>query len=190
MQFAPDTIGSLEFAVTLGNSHKLASRSGEDELATPEDVYNLVTGFHFTGRIDKDAAEVAHVHLVRERIRTVWRLTRDNAATEINAMLAEAKALPFLTTHDGLDWHLHATSPDAPLAERIQAEIGLALVDIVRSNAMWRLRRCQAPDCDGLMADLSRNGSRRFCSIRCGNRMNQIAHRERQNIDEKATPIR
>jgi predicted RNA-binding Zn ribbon-like protein len=98
-------------------------------------------------------------------------------------MLAEAKALPFLARHDGSDWHLHANSPSAPLAERIQAELALALVDVVRSDSMWRLRRCEAPDCEGLMADLSRNGSRRFCSIRCGNRMNQIAYRERQTAD-------
>jgi predicted RNA-binding Zn ribbon-like protein len=187
LQFAPDTIKSLEFAVALGNSHPLASRSRSDELSTIGDVYDLIMRFRYTGRIDRDTAEVAEVRHVRERIRRVWRLTRDNAATEINAMLAEANALPFLTRHGDSDWHLHANSPEAPLAERIQSEIGLALVDVVRSDAMWRLRRCQAPDCEGLMADLSRNGSRRFCGIRCGNRMNQIAYRERQAADEHDT---
>jgi predicted RNA-binding Zn ribbon-like protein len=184
LQFAPDTIKSLEFAVALGNSHPHASRSGIDELSTSDDVYTLITRFRYTGRIDRDDTELAEVRLVRERIRGVWKFTRDNAATEINAMLAEANALPFLARHDDIDWHLHANSPDAPLAERIQAEVGLALVDVVRSDSMWRLRRCEAPDCEGLMADLSRNGSRRFCSIRCGNRMNQIAYRERQTAGE------
>ena len=184
MQFAPDAIESLEFAVALGNSVAHASRSGLDELSTSNDVHALISQFRYTGRIDRDDTELAEVRLVRERIRVVWKLSRDDAATEINAMLSEANALPFLARHGDIDWHLHANSPEAPLAERIQTEVALALVDVVRSNAMWRLRRCEAPDCAGLMADLSRNGSRRFCSIRCGNRMNQIAFRDRQSADE------
>ncbi|WP_219948135.1 CGNR zinc finger domain-containing protein [Salinibacterium sp. M195] len=184
MHFAPDTVESLEFAVLLGNTHQLASRSGEDELGTAAQVHSLVMQFRFSGRIDRDDTEVAEVRAVRDRIRGVWKLTRDDAAIEINAMLAEANALPFLARHDDFDWHLHANDPEAPLAERIQAEVGLALVDVVRSDAMWRLRRCEAPDCEGLMADLSRNGSRRFCGIRCGNRMNQIAYRERQAVTD------
>ena len=183
MQFAPDTVESLEFAVLLGNTHHSASRSGVDELESVAQVQALITQFRFSGRIDRDDQEVAEVRSVRDLIRGIWKLTRDDAAIEINAMLAEAKALPFLARHGDLDWHLHANGPEAPLAERIQAEVGLALVDVVRSDAMWRLRRCEAPDCEGLMADLSRNGSRRFCSIRCGNRMNQIAYRERQAVD-------
>ncbi|WP_397545282.1 CGNR zinc finger domain-containing protein [Salinibacterium sp.] len=41
------------------------------------------------------------------------------------------------------------------------------------------MRVCGAPDCAGLLLDLSRNGSKQFCSVRCGNRMNQLAYRER-----------
>jgi predicted RNA-binding Zn ribbon-like protein len=39
---------------------------------------------------------------------------------------------------------------------------------------------CAAHDCEGVLVDLSRNGSKRFCTVRCGNRMNMIAYRERQ----------
>jgi predicted RNA-binding Zn ribbon-like protein len=46
-------------------------------------------------------------------------------------------------------------------------------------DATERLRVCAAPDCTGLLVDLSRNGSKRFCSVRCGNRVNMIAFRER-----------
>lgn len=184
MQFAPDTIASLDFAVAIGNTHASSTKSGEDELATIAHVRGFFTRYRYTGRIDNDLAELAEVRAARDRIRSIWKLTRDDAALEINTLLAEAKALPFLARHDDFDWHLHANSPDAPLAERVQSEIGLALVDVVRTDSMWRLRGCEAPDCEGLMADLSRNGSRRFCSIRCGNRMNQIAYRERQAADD------
>jgi predicted RNA-binding Zn ribbon-like protein len=104
---------------------------------------------------------------------------RDAAAAEVNAMLWEARALPRLERHDDFDWHLHATDPSAPLAERIRVEVALAFVDVIRTAETGRLRQCGAPDCAGVLLDLSRNGSKRFCSIRCGNRMNTIAYRKR-----------
>jgi predicted RNA-binding Zn ribbon-like protein len=103
-------------------------------------------------------------------------------------MLREARALPYLTRHDGSDWHLHATEPGAPLAERIRAEAAFALIDVIRMNEMGRLRVCAADDCTGLLVDLSRNGSKRFCSVRCGNRMNMVAFRERQGGDPNSRP--
>jgi predicted RNA-binding Zn ribbon-like protein len=54
---------------------------------------------------------------------------------------------------------------------------------VVRSDATDRLRVCAADDCDGVLVDLSRNGSKRFCSVRCGNRMNMVAFRERRAQD-------
>jgi len=183
LHFAPDTVDALEFAVLLCNTAPDASRSGDDELATPADLVTLLTESRYSGRIDGDEAELADVHETRERLRRTWSLDRDAAALEVNAMLAEAHALPYLMRHDGFDWHLHATAQDAPLAERIRVEIALALVDVIRSGETGRLRVCAADDCAGLLLDLSRNGSKRFCSVRCGNRMNMIAFRARQDRD-------
>ena len=61
--------------------------------------------------------------------------------------------------HDELDWHMHATEPGSPLAERIRVEAALALIDVIRMNEMGRLRICEADDCEGLVLDLSRNAS-------------------------------
>lgn len=180
MLFAPDTEESLNFVVALGNTEPGSSRSGEDELSTPAQLSELLTRWTYTGRIDHDEAELREVRDTRTVLRSVWVLERDEAVDVVNRMLREAKALPFLTRHDQLDWHMHATSPDAPLAERIRAEAGLAFTDVIRMNEMGRLRSCAADDCDGLVLDLSRNGSKRFCSVRCGNRMNMIAFRERR----------
>ena len=102
---------------------------------------------------------------------------------EVNALLAAADATPRLVRHDDFDWHVHATADDAPLAVRIRVEAALALVDVIRSDEVGRLRACEAPDCDGVLVDLSRNGSKRFCSVRCGNRMNMVAFRARQSTD-------
>ncbi len=180
MHFAPDTEGSLEFVVELANTDPGASRSGADELATPEELGALLERASYSGRIDRDDAELRAVRRARDQLRRLWMLDRDAAVVEINRMLRHSTALPQLVRHDGSDWHLHGTAPDAPLAERMLVEAALALVDVIRSDEMGRLRVCAADDCTGLLLDLSRNGSKRFCSVRCGNRMNMIAFRERQ----------
>ena len=180
MHFAPDTEEALEFVVLLGATDPGASRSGRDELETLADLAALLAPIPFTGRIDGDDVELLDVRQTRDLLRRVWTLGRDNAVTEINRMLREARALPQLARHDVSDWHLHATVPEAPLGERMRVEAALALIDVIRSDEMGRLRICEADACTGLVLDLSRNGSKRFCSVRCGNRMNMIAFRERQ----------
>ncbi len=180
MHFAPDTEESLEFVVALGNTDPGASRSGADELATVDELSALLARYPYTGRIDHDEAELRDVQQTRTRLRQVWFLDRDDAVEPVNRMLRDGKALPYLARHDTLDWHLHATVPEAPLAERMRVEAALALTDVIRMNEMVRLRMCAADDCTGLVLDLSRNGSKRFCGIRCGNRMNMVAFRERR----------
>ena len=181
MLFAPDTEESLAFVVALGNTVAGASRSGEDELATVDQLADLLVRFAYTGRIDHDDGELRDVRQVREQLRRAWTLDRDEAVDVVNAMLRDANALPFLTRHDALDWHLHATAPEAPLAERMRVEAALALIDVIRTNETHRLRVCAADDCVGLLLDLSRNGLKRFCGVRCGNRRNMIAFRERRS---------
>lgn len=180
MRFAPDTEESLVFVAALCNTDPSASRSGTDELATIEQLKALLDGYPFTGRIDYDEAELRDVHRTRALLRQVWTLDRDDAVEAVNKMLRDAKALPYLVRHDSLDWHIHATEPSSPLAERIRVEAALALIDVIRMNEMDRLRICAADDCEGLVLDLSRNGLKRFCTVRCGNRMNMIAFRERR----------
>ena len=179
MHFAPDTEESLDFVVALANTVAGATKSGADEIATVEQLHGLIGRFPFSGRIDRDADELAGVRDTRDWIRRIWTLDRENAVAAVNTMLRESNAVPQLVRHDGIDWHIHATDESAPLAERILVEVGLALVDVIRSDEMGRLRRCAADDCDGVLIDLSRNGSKRFCSVRCGNRVNMIAFRGR-----------
>jgi len=180
LHFAPDTEESLEFTVALANTVAGATKSGVDEIDTTRQLRALIELFPFSGRIDHDEAELAEVRETRDWIRGIWTLERDEAVAEVNEMLRRSNAVPQLVRHDGIDWHIHATDENAPLAERILVEVGLALVDVIRSDETGRLRQCAADDCAGVLIDLSRNGSKRFCSVRCGNRMNMIAFRERK----------
>lgn len=180
MRFAPDTEESLAFVVALCNTDPSASRSGADELAAVSQLSAFLDHYGYTGRIDHDEPELRDVHRARALLRHVWTLDRDDAVGAVNKMLRDAKALPHLVRHDTQDWHMHATEPDSPLAERIRVEAALAFIDVIRMNEMDRLRICAADDCAGVLLDLSRNGLKRFCSVRCGNRMNMIAFRERR----------
>ncbi len=179
MIFTNDTEASLGFAAALGDTVPEASDSGDDELSTPAQLAALLDTWKFSGRRDGDDRELAEVRSARTRLRALWLLDRDDAVDEVNDLLVDARALPQLVRHDDLDWHIHATEIDAPLARRILVEAAMAFVDVIRADEMERLRVCDADDCEGLYVDMSKNASRRFCSTRCGNRMAVRAYRAR-----------
>jgi len=179
LHFTPDTETNLAFYVDLANSHPTASRSGSDEIPTPAQLTELLDRHGYTGRFDRDDAELAEVLAVRDEVREIWSLPEVAQVDAINAWFRDVGALPHLVRHDRFDWHFHATSPDAPLADRMRAEGALALAEIIRYGQQDRMKVCAADDCSGILIDQSRNGSKRFCSVRCGNRVNQQGFRER-----------
>ena len=79
-------------------------------------------------------------------------------------LLTEHNAVPQLVRHGGEDYHLHAVGPDTPFAVRIAVETAVAMVDLIRAEELSRLAVCADETCDGIVLDLSRNRSRRFCS--------------------------
>lgn len=174
MVFAHDTEASLVAAVTLANTAE-----PPDALETVADLDRFYERFEYTGRRDRTRDELDEVRELRAPLRTLLTADRDDAVELVNTMLAEAGALPRLVRHDRFDWHLHAVTPDAPLATRISVETAMAMVDVIRSDEMTRLGVCADDDCTGLVLDLSRNRSRRFCSTACGNRNAVAAYRAR-----------
>jgi predicted RNA-binding Zn ribbon-like protein len=60
------------------------------------------------------------------------------------------------------------------------AEAAMAVADVVRSGELERLRVCEAPDCDDVVVDVSKNRSRRYCGASCSNRVNVAAFRARR----------
>lgn len=176
MLFAHDTAVALAAAAALVNTDS----TGGDTLTTVAGLDAFVDRWGWTGRRRRDRGELDAVRALRPRLRSLWDLGEDDVAAEVNAMLREAHALPQLVTHDDWGYHLHATPPDAPLADRMAVEAAMALVDVVRQGALDRLRRCEADDCDDVLVDLSKNRSRRFCSSTCSNRVNVAAFRARQ----------
>ena len=176
MVFAYDTGIALQAAVQLVNS-----ALPPDTLETVEQLDEFFSGLGYSGRHDGDRAELDALRAVRPQLRELMTAERDDAVGLVNAMLAEAHALPRLVRHDEYDWHLHAVDDDQPLVTRIVVETAMAMVDVIRADEMSRLDVCADDDCGGIVLDLSRNRSRRFCSTTCGNRNAVAAYRARQS---------
>ncbi|GAA1524775.1 CGNR zinc finger domain-containing protein [Nocardioides humi] len=175
MVFAHDTSLSLQAAVALANGSLDPVTIG-----TPDELDAFFADFGYTGRHDGDQAEVDAVLAIAPQLRELLTADRDDAVEIVNAMLRDASALPQLRRHDGYDWHLHAIDPDRPFAERIVVETAMAMIDVIRADEMSRLAVCADESCEGIVLDLSRNRSKRFCSVTCGNRNAVAAYRARQ----------
>jgi predicted RNA-binding Zn ribbon-like protein len=180
MQFTHDTEATLKMTAAVVNTTADSSRTRTDELATVEQLGTLLDENEYTGRRDRDAAELDEVRALRPELRDLWTLSRDDAAERVNRILREARAVPQLVRHDAWDWHLHATDSESPLATRIIVEVAMAFIDVIRADELGRLQLCAADDCSAVFVDLSRNRSKRYCDVgNCGNRMNVNAYRAR-----------
>jgi predicted RNA-binding Zn ribbon-like protein len=173
--FTHDTEASLLAAVALVNS-----ADDPDTLATRGELVAFLDEHEFTGSRRGDDEELTEVRRLRPRLRDLLTSDRDTAAIRVNEALAEARAVPQLVRHGSHDWHIHAVSPAAPLETRILVETAMAMIDVIRADETSRLATCADPDCDGVVLDLSRNRSRRFCSTTCTNRAAVAAYRARR----------
>jgi predicted RNA-binding Zn ribbon-like protein len=189
--FSHDTELTLRAAGVLVNSNRGDSNRGGDNsgpgdrLGDQATLNAYLSEFGWTGRRDHDPAELAAVHLLRERLGRIWAAAGDEVRTvdQVNALLAETRAAPWLTRHPEMpDWHLHLASVNDPLAARMGAEMAMALADLIRSGELRRLKTCAAAECDAVLIDLSRNRSRMFCDTgNCANRQHVAAYRERRS---------
>ena len=175
MIFAHDTEVALAAAAALVNT----GRGRTEQLPDTAALDHFTAAWGWTGERTHDQAELDAVRELRPRLARLWETGPDEAASLVNTLLREAHALPQLVKHDGWDYHLHATPPDAPLADRMAVEAAMAFADVVRTQQLERLRLCAADDCDNVHIDLSKNRSRRFCGTLCANRTNVAAYRTR-----------
>jgi len=176
MLFAHDTEANLQAAVALVNSGQ-----EPDTLTTLAELDDFFRAHAYSGWSSRSRADLDALRELRPRLRELLTSSRDRAVALTNEALAQAGAVPQLVRHDDMDWHVHAIADDKPMAERILVETAMAMVDVIRSDELSRLAICADDTCDGVVLDLSRNRSRRFCSTACGNRNAVAAYRARQS---------
>jgi predicted RNA-binding Zn ribbon-like protein len=178
--FAHDTEIALAGAAALVNTIDVLD-PGDERLPDVAALDAFVQSWGWTGERQHDEAELRAVRDMRPRLRRLWLSDEDEVVHIINELLREANALPQLVKHDEWSYHLHATPPAAPLATRMAVEAAMAVVDVVRSGELSRLRICDSPTCDDVVVDLSKNRSKRYCDGGCGNRAAVAAYRARKS---------
>src|SRR3984885_4302243 len=128
MLFAHDTEISFNATAALVNT----ARGGVEELSDVAALDAFVELWRWTGSRTHDQAELDAVRNLRPRLAELWDMTEDEAVQLVNTLLRDSNALPQLVKHDDWEYHIHATSPQAPLADRMAVDGALAVADLLR----------------------------------------------------------
>jgi predicted RNA-binding Zn ribbon-like protein len=129
------------------------------------------------------AGDVAGLVDLAASLRAVFedldRADLDGAARRLNALLAAHPAHPYLAK-EGRVWRLHHHPADAELVPMATAICAEAVARAIGAGAADRLGTCAADGCERVFLDSSKNGSRRFCSTTCQNRVKASTFRRRR----------
>jgi predicted RNA-binding Zn ribbon-like protein len=104
----------------------------------------------------------------------------DDQAGQVDALLRASGCRPSLVSHDGQPYHLHYAPLATGLVARIKALTAAGLAHVIAEGGGHRIRCCQRAGCGHVFVDVSRNGGRCFCGVRCANQVNVANHRARR----------
>ncbi|MGU3291202.1 CGNR zinc finger domain-containing protein [Williamsia sp. M5A3_1d] len=147
--------------------------------------------FGMTGRFETRPDDHARTReVIDEWLRMVDAPTEDERARLLNETMSVAAAYPRLTNHDDEGWHLHYRDRDQSLAHVLTAVISVGTALHLTTRGMHRIGRCAAglpggAECDRVIVDVSRNGTQRYCSVRCANRAAVRRHRARTQSERR-----
>lgn len=110
----------------------------------------------------------------------------DAAAAKLNVMLEAHPAHPHLAKEEGV-WRLHHHPGDAPLVPMYTSICAEGLARMIGGGYAARFGICDAGGCVRVFFDNSKNGTRRFCSVTCQNRVKTAAFRSRRALERKRT---
>jgi len=132
------------------------------------------------------AAQARALRPWAEHLRTVFEADSEaERAQRAGALLIAADCRPRLVRHgDGLPFHLHYAPLRTDLVGRAKAFTAAGLAHLIDDGHGSRLGICHRAGCGTAFIDTSRNGRRRFCSVRCANRVNVANHRARKRYPD------
>jgi predicted RNA-binding Zn ribbon-like protein len=165
-----------QLAADLVNTAPRATNPGE-KLAGAADVERLLAGAPERAPA-ATAADVGELRALRAQLARAFEAsTLEQFADAVNPLLAGA-VWQVGRRSDGA-WGLEpARSGRASGWFAARAARGLA--ELVTAYGLERLHVCRADDCLRAVVDVSRNGTRRYCSRTCANRTNVRRHRATQ----------
>ncbi|RDI52711.1 CGNR zinc finger domain-containing protein [Nocardia mexicana] len=173
-------------AVDLANT--LKPIRGEDALETVEQLRNFLDDHSpdagrrtVPQRLTR--TDLAEVRAVRETVRAVLERASTDAeaaAALINNGLRDSRARPVLC-HDRDRWWTEVTSDTDRCSAHLAATTLSALAAVIATLGPARLGACAGPHCRATYVDLSRNGSKQYCTRTCAHRASVAAYRSRQS---------
>jgi predicted RNA-binding Zn ribbon-like protein len=172
----PDDVAAwAELAAALVNTRPRPTDPPE-KLATPADLERLLAPAPETLPLPR-AGDLESVRAVRDRLTAVFAAgTLDELAAAANPLLADGATGWAMTARPGGGWALGPGGTPGPAAW-LGARMARALAELALAYGIERLHLCAADDCLCAVVDVSRNGSRRYCSRTCANRTNVRRHR-------------
>ena len=181
MNFNSHTDLVVGLAVSLVNTLTPGERRGRPYLPPEGDARRAVLAEIGAGDLgESDASALAEIAArLREVFEAIAAGDIDTAARRVNLLLEETRARPHLDRHDGEPWHLHFHGAGGTIATDWIAGCATGLAIVLGGEFHDRLGVCTAPHCDRVYVDVSRNGTRRFCSTACQNRVKTAAFRAR-----------
>ncbi|MFC6879450.1 MULTISPECIES: CGNR zinc finger domain-containing protein [Actinomadura] len=188
---------AVQTAVDLANT--LKPIKGEDALETVEQLRDFLDDHPQAGpagpagppgsaadrascRPRLTRADLAEVRALRETVRAVLERAGTDAAgvaALINDGLRRSRATPALR-HDHDRWWTDVTSDSDRCAAHLAATTLSALASVIATLGPARLGVCAGQNCRGTFVDLSRNGSKQFCTRTCAHRASVAAYRSRR----------
>lgn len=111
----------------------------------------------------------------------------DAAADRLNRHLAQNPAHPHLAKEGGR-WRLHHHPTDAELVSMWTSICAEALARLLSAGYTSRVGACADPRCARIFVDTTRNGTRRFCSTTCQNRIKTATLRQRRKSMRRNDP--
>ncbi|MCE7003811.1 CGNR zinc finger domain-containing protein [Kibdelosporangium philippinense] len=153
---------------------------GRAYAADEPDVSGLAGGAEAAGKdVDELRGYASRLRAIFEAVDTGH---IDQACVVTNALLADTQAVPRLIKHDNEPWHIHFHAGSASWARGWAASMATALAIVLGNPMSDRLGVCTATACDRVFVDVSRNGTKRFCSTACQNRIKAAAFRARKQV--------
>ena len=170
----------MQFNTYTSSGAHIAAALVNDPMTDAAAVGALLAGFDVE-EPTPSAAELATLRAWTARLRSVFgRRAEEERAVLVNDLLIESDCRPRLISHDGLPYHLHYKPLAGDLAARVKAFTAAGLAYLIAKGWGSRLGLCQRASCGIAFVDTSRNGTRRFCSVRCANQVNVSNHRVRR----------
>ncbi|MGW8374763.1 CGNR zinc finger domain-containing protein [Streptomyces sp. ODS28] len=182
----------VQAAVDLANT--LMPVKGEDALETVEQLREFLDGHpavappssaahQGAGRRHLTRADLAEVRALRETVREVLERANadaDDVAALLNDGLRRSRATPVLR-HEDDRWWTEVTADADRCAAHLAATMLSALASVMATFGPARLGVCAGTACRATFVDLSRNGSKQYCTRTCAHRASVAAYRSRRS---------